>query len=228
VGGDAAQLTLQHHRAADRAPGTRGAQGGQPAASGLQQQLPMCTFSSPARSTGARDKASSWLHVHACTWLMRVLTTAAPVPLLQRMWATLAANRLNMVPALSFLIDRGLKEDAAGSPDAAATGKEVRAVGAALLLGVLPLCRGPHHSQTMSGHDSCNLPATAAACTAATIYSPLPAAGGPLLVSCGCQADHRPPSARGAAADCAARPAGGAVRRGVALLCSRHPRWEHT
>ena len=53
--------------------------------------------------------------------------TAAPLPplLLQRMWATLAANRLNMVPALNFLIDRGLKEDAAGSPAAAATGKEV-------------------------------------------------------------------------------------------------------
>lgn len=51
------------------------------------------------------------------------------LPLLpQRLWATLAANRLNMVPALNFLIERGLKENAATKdPTAvAATGKEVR------------------------------------------------------------------------------------------------------
>jgi hypothetical protein len=53
------------------------------------------------------------------------------------MWATLAANRLNMVPALSFLIDRGLNEDAAGSPDASATGKEVHALWGRILLGAL-------------------------------------------------------------------------------------------
>lgn len=46
---------------------------------------------------------------------------------LQKLWATLAANRLNIVPSLNFLIDRGLKEDAAGvdAGAAAATGKEV-------------------------------------------------------------------------------------------------------
>lgn len=47
---------------------------------------------------------------------------------LQRLWATLAANRLNMVPSLNFLIDRGLKEDAAGADSPGATGKEVRAI----------------------------------------------------------------------------------------------------
>lgn len=45
----------------------------------------------------------------------------------QKLWATLAANRLNIVPSLNFLIDRGLKEDAAGADASAvaATGKEV-------------------------------------------------------------------------------------------------------
>lgn len=51
-----------------------------------------------------------------------------PHPHPQELWATLAANRLNIVPALNFLIDRGLKEDVAGADAAAvaATGKEVR------------------------------------------------------------------------------------------------------
>jgi hypothetical protein len=45
----------------------------------------------------------------------------------EKLWATLAANRLNIVPSLNFLIDRGLKEDAAGADAGAvaATGKEV-------------------------------------------------------------------------------------------------------
>ncbi len=50
-----------------------------------------------------------------------------PLSLPQKLWATLAANRLNIVPSLNFLIDRGLKEDAAGANAGAvaATGKEV-------------------------------------------------------------------------------------------------------
>ncbi|KAI3439023.1 hypothetical protein D9Q98_001435 [Chlorella vulgaris] len=45
----------------------------------------------------------------------------------EQLWATLAANRLSIVPALNFLIDRGLREDAAGGSAAlpAATGKEI-------------------------------------------------------------------------------------------------------
>lgn len=45
----------------------------------------------------------------------------------ERLWATLAANRLSIVPALNFLIDRGLKEDAVREDGAApaATGKEI-------------------------------------------------------------------------------------------------------
>jgi len=54
-------------------------------------------------------------------------------PILQRLWATLAANRLNMVPILSYLIERGLKEDTMSGAlgVVGATGKEVRALGRA-------------------------------------------------------------------------------------------------
>ncbi|PSC67904.1 furry homolog-like [Micractinium conductrix] len=57
--------------------------------------------------------------------LYDITAQQAERPAYERLWATLAANRLNMVPALNFLIGRGLREDAAGGGAAvAATGKE--------------------------------------------------------------------------------------------------------
>ncbi|KAL4434374.1 hypothetical protein ABPG75_000815 [Micractinium tetrahymenae] len=59
------------------------------------------------------------------TSLYNITAQQAERPAYERLWATLAANRLNMVPALNFLIDGGLKEDAAGAEHPGATGKEV-------------------------------------------------------------------------------------------------------
>ncbi|KAL4428595.1 hypothetical protein ABPG77_008907 [Micractinium sp. CCAP 211/92] len=59
------------------------------------------------------------------TSLYDITAQQAERPAYERLWATLAANRLNMVPSLNFLIDRGLKEDAAGADSPGATGKEV-------------------------------------------------------------------------------------------------------
>lgn len=57
---------------------------------------------------------------------------------LQRLWATLAANRLSIVPSLNFLLDRGLRESAAAAEAAPApTGKEASGrCGAPLMLGL--------------------------------------------------------------------------------------------
>ena len=76
-----------------------------------------------------------WVMLHhpfAMCWPALIICPECPLILIfllpQKLWATLAANRLNIVPSLNFLIDRGLKEDAAGADAGAvaATGKEVR------------------------------------------------------------------------------------------------------
>lgn len=93
------------------------------------QQAERPAYEASAHATGhavvARPPAAEGLSILPCTCTPSCNGIVLPV-LLQRLWATLAANRLNMVPALNFLIDRGLKEDAAGAEHPGTTGKEVR------------------------------------------------------------------------------------------------------